>query len=174
MRAEKLQLARDIQALIGRAPSIFLVSYKGLTVASFDTLRAALNPLGAACHVVPNRVFRIAAREAGLDDLAAFDLEGDTALICGGEDVVAVAKALRDFSKGHEQMAVKIALVEGRLAQPEQARALADVPSREVLLAQLLGLLQAPAGQLVRVLQASVANIVYVLSAYRQKKEDEQ
>ena len=83
---------------------------------------------------------------------------------------MALAKAVREFAKGRDQVKVKLAVVEGTLLSEADTYALADLPAREVLLAQLLGLLQAPAGQLVRVLNAKVASIVYVLNDYCTKK----
>ena len=174
MRAEKNQLVQDIQGLIESGSSFFLIEYKGLGSADFDELRAALASLGTQCHVVPNRLFKRAAGEAGVECFAEFELVNDTALVCGGDDAVAVAKALRNFHKKHEKAATKCAVLEGELLSPEQVLQLADLPPKEVLQAQLLGLLQAPAGQLVRVLNAKLASVVYVVSAYLNKKEQEQ
>ncbi|MBN2450191.1 MAG: 50S ribosomal protein L10 [Lentisphaeria bacterium] len=171
MRPEKQQLAQDIRALIDSSSSLFLISYKGLTTAAFGELRRVLDPVGSECHVVPNRLFRIAASESGLTTVADIDLREDTALVTGGSDPVAVAKVLRDFAKDHPQTSIKLGVLEGRLCTAAEAVSLAGLPPREVLLAQLLGLLQAPASQLVRVLQAKVASVVYVLSAYLNEKE---
>jgi large subunit ribosomal protein L10 len=121
--------------------------------------------------VVPNKLLQIAAGELGLDQLKDAELVGDTALITGGADCVAVARAVRDFGKAHEHVTFKLAVVEGSVCSPEEAAQLADLPPKEVLQAQLLGLLQAPAGQLARVLNAKVASIAYVLSAYLSEKE---
>jgi len=79
---------------------------------------------------------------------------------------------LNDFGKKHEEAAVKVAVVEGTAIGPADVKQLADLPPKEVLQAQLLGLLQAPAGQLVRVLNAKVASVVYVITAYLNKKEE--
>ena len=171
MRAEKLQLARDIGALIGASSSLFLVGYKGLTTAAFGKLRRQLAGAGSECHVVPNRLFRIAAAECGLRAFTGVTLKDDTALVTGGSDPVAVARLLRDFAKEYPQAAIKMAVVEGQLCSAQDAAVLADLPPREILLGQLLGLLQAPASQLVRVLNAKVASLVYVLSAYLSEKE---
>ena len=86
-------------------------------------------------------------------------------------DAVQMAKLVREFAKSKEQVKVKCGMLDGNLLKPAEVDALADLPSREVLLAQLLGLLQAPGSQLVRVLNAKVASIVYVLDAYCKSKE---
>lgn len=171
MRAEKTQLVRDIQALMASSSSLFLMGYKGLTAAEFRALRAVLATVGSQCHVVPNRLVKIAAREIGLAELGQADLKLDTALVSGGADPVAVAKVLRDYAKTHEEAVMKMAVVERRLCTGVQAAALADLPPRQVLQAQLLGLLQAPAGQLVRVLSAKAASVVYALNAYLSQKQ---
>lgn len=171
MRAEKKQLVQDIRALIESSSSLFLITYKGLTTKDFSNLRTVLAGVGSECHVVPNRLLKLAAAESGLETLAEAVVTLDSALVSGGPDPVAVARTLRDFGKDHPVAAVKLAVVEGKLCGGDQATALADLPPREVLLAQLLGLLVAPASQLVRVLNAKVASVVYVLNAYLSEKE---
>jgi len=170
MRAEKTQMVQDIKGLVdGKA--FVLISYKGLKAADFTSFRGVLAGVGAQCHVVPNTLLLVAAKNAGIDCLADVKLSGDTALI-SGTDAVAVAKAARDFAKAKDGIvSIKLGVVEGKLLNTAEVVQLADLPPREVLLAQLLGLLNAPAGQLVRVLNAKVSSIVYVLNAFLQKKE---
>jgi large subunit ribosomal protein L10 len=149
---------------------LYVIGYKGLTAAEFRALRGALAPAASQCHVVPNRLLKIAAAESGLAALGAAELRLDTALVSGG-DPVAIAKILRDFARTHDEVVVKLAMIEGKLWSAAAAAAVADLPPREVLQAQLLGLLQAPATQMVRVLSAKVASVVYVLDAYLSQKE---
>ncbi|MCK5801330.1 MAG: 50S ribosomal protein L10 [Lentisphaeria bacterium] len=174
MRAEKNQLVRDIQGLVELAPSLFLIRYKGLDSTDFGELRTVLAAVGSQCHVVPNRLFKRAVLDSGVECLTEFKLVDDTALVCGGDDAVAVAKVLRDYQKKHEEAAIKCAVLEDELLSPEQVFQLAALPPKEVLQAQLLGLLQASAGQLVRVLNAKLTSVVYVVNAYLNKKEQEQ
>jgi large subunit ribosomal protein L10 len=171
MRAEKTQLVHDIRALIESSSSLFLIGFKGLTAADFRVLRSALSTCGSECHVVPNRLLKIAAAGSQLPALGQADLKLDTAMVSGGADPVGVAKALRDFAKTRAGAVLKLAVIEGKLCTGVQAVALADLPPKEVLQAQLLGLLQAPAGQLVQVLNAKVASVVFVLNAYLSQKE---
>ncbi len=171
MRAEKVQIVQEIKGLIEAKPFI-LISYKGLTAAVLSSFRSKLSELGAECHVVPNTLTLRAAKELGLESVAACELSGDTALVSGSCDPVAMAKMVRDFIKEQkEKIAIKWGFVEGTLINADEVKALADLPSREVLLSQLLGLLEAPASQLARVLNAKVASIVYVLNAFLSKKE---
>jgi large subunit ribosomal protein L10 len=171
MRAEKVQIIQEIKGLIENKP-FFLITYKGLTTAQLSSFRAILAESGSECHIVPNNLFRQAAKQLNLDAVYAAELAGDTALVSGSSDPVALAKAIRDFAKTQaDKVKLKLGFVEGTLISSEEAIALADMPPREVLQAQLLGLLQAPAGQLVRVLNAKVSSIVYVLNAFLGKKE---
>lgn len=171
MRPEKKQIVQDIRALIEPSPAIFLITYRGLSADAFGQLRKELEAAGAECHVVPNRLLKIAAGELNMTPLEKAELNGDTAMVSGGEDSVAVARVIRDFGKKNEAVTFKLAMVEGNLCDAREAARFADMPPKEVLQAQLLGLLQAPAGQLARVLQAKVASIAYVLSAYLGEKE---
>lgn len=170
MRAEKLQLVKDLGDLMGASTHVFMMSYQGLTVAQFGDLRRQLAEAGAECHVIPNRLARKAAAEndAGLD---AFPFRGDNAMVTGGDDAVKVAKALKSFAKSHDTVEVKGGALRGRFIDASSFDALAELPSREILFAQLLGVLEAPKRNLVGVLNAKVASIVYVMQAYLDSKQ---
>lgn len=172
MRAEKQQLVQDLKELIGLSTGFILIGYKGLTAAEFDDLRGQLAAVGSECHVIPNRLFKRAAAEAGIESLAEAGVNQDNAMVTGGSDVAAVAKILKGFAKEHENAQMRLGVLDGSVLSAEQVGQLAELPPKEVLLAQLLGTLQAPASQLVRVLNAKLASIVYVLSAYQKKKEE--
>lgn len=171
LRAEKIQLGQMIEGLLKDRPAI-LISYQGLTANVFNEFRGKLAAVNAECHVVQNTLVKKAAEHLGLAGLANAELDHDTALISGDCDAVAMAKAVREFAKGKDQVKVKYGVLDGNLLSDKDVEALADLPSREVLLAQLLGLLQAPGSQLVRVLNAKIASIVYVLDAIAKKKEE--
>ncbi len=171
MRAEKKQLVRDIGKLLESSDHVFFVGYKGLKVKQFSELRASLNKVGAECHVVPNRLVRKAAEFTGLTGLADQELTEDNAMISGGSDTVAVAKVLRDFTRGNDKVTVKLGSLSGRVLNVADIQELALLPSREVILAQLLGVLQAPARNLVGVLSAKTSSIVYALKAYMDKQQ---
>lgn len=172
MRTEKIQLVKDLGALITSSDALYLVAYKGLDVDDFDDLRTELDKFGSECHVVPNRLFMRAAAECGLDSLAAYDLTGDTALVTGGEDAAAVAKALKAFGRDHDALSVKVGAMDGQRLEASDVAMLAELPNREVLLAQLLGVMQAPARNLAGVMYNRLASIVYVLNAYLHQQED--
>lgn len=171
MRSEKIQMVQEVMELVSDKP-VILITYQGLSANAFNVFRAKLSeaPLSADCRVVPNRLLRVAAEQLGLTSLAGVELSGDTALISSSGDAVALAKAVRDLSKGLAPIKVKLGHLEGTVLSADEVQVLADLPSREILLSQLLGLLQAPATQLVRVLNASAAKIVYALNDYYHKQ----
>ncbi|MFW5802835.1 MAG: 50S ribosomal protein L10 [Verrucomicrobiota bacterium] len=173
MRPEKQQLAEDIRQYIEPSTFVFLFSYKGLDVDQFNDLRARLAEQNAECHVVPNRLLRIALRDTDAQILADRQLQGETAMITGGGDAVAAAKTLSSFikEKDNEQVAVKYGALAGQELSAADVASLASLPSREVLLAQLLGVLNGPARNLVGVLSAAKSGIVYALKAHLNNKE---
>lgn len=172
MRPEKQQLVQDIRGLIEPSPCVFLSTYKGLKVADFVELRKRLSPAGAECHVVPNRLLRLAATEVGVAGVDGLDLRGDTAMVVGGQDVPAVAKVLRGFGKEKPAFGFKSGILSRRVYPATEMASLASMPPLPVARAQLLGVLQAPMAQLAGVLNAKVASIVQVLQAYVRKQEN--
>lgn len=171
MRPEKTQIVQDIGQLIEPSPYIILVTYKGLTVHEFGQLRQALDAVGAECHVVPNRLLKRALNDSKFEVVGRDTIVGDTAMVTRGTDAVAVAKTLRDFGKTHDELQVKIGSMGGQLLTAADVGELASLPSREVLLAQLLGVIQAPSRNLVGVMHAKLASVVYALKAYLDKKQ---
>ena len=176
MRAEKLQMLEVAKGLIQGKP-VFLFGFRALTVADFMAFRAKLETLNAECHVVKNSLIRKAAEALGMDALAKVEIQGSTVLVSGSGDPVAMAKAVTDLIKDtidaekKPKVAIKLGYLDGQLLSADDVKQLAELPPREVLLAQLLGLLQAPASQLVRVLNAKLSSVVYVLNAFLNKKE---
>jgi len=174
MRIEKQQLVQDLQAFLGPDRNVILINYKGLDVDAFAELRRALEKLHAESHVVPNRLFLRAAAEAGCSELAQAQLKGETALVTAGEDPVQVAKELNAFMKEHPECSFKYGYIDRRVYSPEELLILTRIPPKEVLQAQLVGVLQGPMRQLVGVLNAKVGSIVYALKAYLDKKQEQQ
>ncbi len=175
--AKKQQLVAELKEKLTTAKGAVLTSYKGLTVAQDTELRRALREAGVSYHVVKNTMTRIAAKEAGLDELAEH-LEGTTALAVSAEDAVAPAKVICEFIKKNkldetEVLTIKAGLVDGKVIDLAEIKALASLPSREVLIAKLLGSMQAPISGTVNVLQGVIRNAVYVLEAVRKQKEEQ-
>lgn len=172
MRSEKTILAEYIGGIIENSAFLYFVSYKGLTVEEFSSFRDKLADNGARCHVLKNTLIRKAAANVGADSLVEFKLSGDTAVVFGAGDPGAVAKVVADFAKENEPIVVKGGFLDGDILSVEDVKAISDLPPREILLAQLLGVLEAPKRNMVTVLNNSVAQIVNVLSNYKDKLED--
>lgn len=169
MHPEKANIVDDLQKKLNASPFLFVAEYTGLTVDRFGELRSRLSGVGARCHVVKNSFLKRAAKEVGLPELG--ELRGQTAIVVGDNDVAAAAKVLKAFSAEFQKPTVKSGVVDRMLVSSEQIKAIADLPSREVLLATLLGVLQAPAGKLVRVLNEPASSLARVLNAYAEKQQ---
>lgn len=164
MRPEKANIIEDLRAKLNASPFLIVTDYTGLKVDQFSELRKRLGESGAECRVVKNTMLRIAAKEVGLPDFAA-SLEGQTAIVLGESDVCGAAKVLKAFAAEFEKPVVKTGVLDNALLSVDQIKALADLPSLDVLRAQLLALLQTPATRLVRVLNEPGASLARVLQA---------
>jgi large subunit ribosomal protein L10 len=169
-RPEKVQEIEKISAQLKHGSGALLTDYRGLSVKAISELRVALGAKGAGYFVLKNTLLRRAAREAGYADLEEW-LEGPTAAVFLGEDLVGPTKALLDFARANAKLpAVKGGVVEGRKLTAEGIKALAELPSREILLATLVGCLQAPMGGLLSTLQAAMSQLVGTLQSLEAQK----
>lgn len=162
-------LVKQIADLIKDADYVYFVSYTGLKVAALSSLRGELDNLGAVCHVFKNTLIRKAGELLESEEIAKLPLAGGTAMICGKGDAGAVAKAIIEFGKKNEFMQPKAGYLEGGVLSAEAVKDIAGLPSKAVLQAMLLGVLQAPSRNLVSVLNAKAASILNVLNAYKDK-----
>ncbi len=172
IRPEKAGKVAELKDLLSSSKGAVLVDYCGLTVAEDTELRSKMREAGVKYMVAKNTFIRIAAKEAGIEGLDAY-LEHNTAVAFSAEDPVAPAKILNDFSKNHKALEIKAGILDGKVIALDEVKALAELPSREELLAKLVGSMQAPISGLVNVLQGTIRNFVYTLEAVRQKKEQE-
>ena len=164
MRAEKKYLITEVETHLKKSDYVILANFTGLSVADTAEIRKKLDAEKAEFHVVKNSSLRVAAKALGLPDLDA-SLTGPTAVIVGGKNSPAVAKVLKTFFKDKQKLAVKSAVLSNKLISAQDVDALADMPSLDSLRAQLLGLLNQPAGMFVRVLNATPSVLVNVLQA---------
>jgi large subunit ribosomal protein L10 len=172
IRPEKAGKVAELKDLLSSSKGAVLVDYCGLTVAEDTELRSKMREAGVKYMVAKNTFIRIAAKEAGVEGLD-FYLEHNTAVAFSAEDPVAPAKILNDFSKDHKALEIKAGILDGKVIALDEVKALAELPSRDELLAKLVGSMQAPISGLVNVLQGTIRNFVYTLEAVRQKKEQE-
>ena len=171
----KQAVVAQLKEQLESAKGVVLTSYKGLTVAQDTELRRELREAGVSYHVVKNTMLRIAAKEAGIEGIEEH-LEGTTAFAFSKEDAVAPAKVICGFIKKNkledaEVLTVKVGMVEGKVIGVDEVKALAALPSREELIAKLLGSMNAPISNTVNVMQGVIRNAVYVLDAIRAQKE---
>jgi large subunit ribosomal protein L10 len=154
MKAEKTLLIDDLLRRVNASPFLLVVDYTGLKVDKFAELRKRLSGVGAEIHVFKNNLVKKAGEKAGYPDELGSHLTGQSAYVTGVKDICATAKILKNFTAEFEKPVMKVGVLEGSLLDAATIKTLADLPSREVLLSQLLGVLQAPASALARVLKA--------------------
>jgi large subunit ribosomal protein L10 len=165
MKIEKTLMIEDLVKRVNASPFLFVVDYSGLTVPRWEELRKRLRGAGAEIHVFKNNLVRKAAEKAGYPSQIGDALTGQTALVTGDQDVCAAAKVMKTFAKEFEKPKLKGGVLDGNLLTADGINSLADLPSKEVLQSQLLGVLQAPASKLVRLLNEPAASLARVLKA---------
>ncbi len=167
---KKVETVKRLQEILKDVPYIFFADYKGMRVNELQTLKRQLREKGATFTVVKNTLTHIALSNLGMQDTKRF-LKGPTAIIIAKDDPGSVLKAVLNFDKERNLPAVKGGIVEGRIVEENQIEALSKLPSREVLLAQLLGTLQAPTRGLVTVLSGTIRGLVVALNQIKEAKE---
>lgn len=170
MRSEKQFISNEYAARLNASPYFIVVDYRGLTVEQFAELRKRLAKGRAEVHVVKNSIFRVAAKEAGITDLGG-PLTGQLAVVTGSQDVSVAAKVLKTYKSEFEKPTLKLGFLNHQRLEADAMLALAELPPLEVLRAKALGLLAAPAGQLVRMLSTPAAQLARVLQARVDKGE---
>ncbi len=168
MRPEKQAIFEEISSRINESPFIIVAEYRGLKVEQFSDLRRQLRKAGAKMQVVKNRFLRLMTREkgwAGLDP----SLKGQSAIVTG-TDVIQAAKAIKKFNSANGLPIIKAGIMGDLVLTSAQIDALAELPPREVLLAQVVGTVAAPLSRLVGVLKQKVTTIVQVVKAIEDKK----
>jgi large subunit ribosomal protein L7/L12 len=159
---EKITEVADLRERLDGVKTVVLAEYRGLTVQQLSDLRKQLRAVAAHYTVVKNRLARLAIASTDLEPLGPH-LTGPTGLVVSKDDPVAVAKTLALFMRANQALLIKAGYVDGQVLPPEGLRALAELPSRDALRAQILGLLQGPLGQLVGLLTAPQRELVYIL-----------
>jgi len=169
-REQKEQVVAELRQKLQSFKLAVLSDYSGMNVEKLTALRNALRQTDTELRVVKNTLLRIASRET---DLEAFSerLKGPLALALNYGDVVEATKVLVDFAKKNAELEIKAGVLSGQVLTPEQLAVLAELPSREVLLARLLSVMVGAQTSLVNVLSAVPRGLVQVLDAYRAKQE---
>ncbi len=168
-RPEKIAVVEEVREHLDGSGAAILTEYRGLKVGDLASLRRQLRSAGADYKIFKNTLVRRAMADT---DRAVLDplLEGPTAIVFVRDDVSAVAKVLREFGRAHPELIVKGGLLGAQLLDARAASALADLPSRDALLAQLAGAVAAPMQQFAGLLQALPRSLAYGLAALLEKR----
>lgn len=168
---ESKQLVVDeITDRLQRSVSAVLTDYRGLNVTEATKLRKELRDAGIEYRVLKNTLTRLAADRVGLAGLKK-DLVGPIAIAFSYDDPVAPARILAKFAKDYKKLVLKSGILEGKIIDVDGVTALAELPSREILLSQVLAGFQAPVSGFVNVLQGNLRNFACVINAIKEQKE---
>ncbi len=164
MRPEKASIVSDLSEKLNRSPFVLVTDYQRMNVNHFADLRNRLAASGAEVHVVKNSFLRRAMTDSGLPDVAT-QLTGQTAIVTGESDVAPVAKVLKSFAAEFKVSGLKIGVVEKAILSLQELETLAELPARDILLGQLLGLLLSPGTKLVRLLNEPASAFARLIKA---------
>jgi len=162
-------MVKTIKDNISENQSVFLFNYSKLSSPKISELRKDLKKAGASVHVTKNKLARLALKELKQEPLAD-RIKGQTAFVWSSDDAVAISKILMKFSNEIETFNVRGGIVENSLLAVEDVKTLSELPPREVLLAQLLGILQAPVSRLLGAFNAKSRELLSILKQYSEKK----
>ncbi len=169
-RSKKEQVVADLNQTLTVAQAVVVADFKGIGMEQLTDLRAKLRAVGAEFQVAKNTLVKLAAKGTPMAQLDSL-MVGNNALGFTKGDPAALAKALSDFAKGNDKFVLKGGVLGEKVLNPAQIKALANLPSREVMLGTLLGTLNAVPTNFVRVLAAVPQKLVYCLAAIRDQKE---
>ncbi|HEX5789667.1 MAG TPA: 50S ribosomal protein L10 [Luteolibacter sp.] len=153
MNPDKQIIIKGLLDRVNASPYLIVIDYTGLTVQQFTELRQRLGAGGAQCTVAKNSYMRKVLAEAGMPDLSNV-LVGQTAFVMGDSEIFAAAKAIKNFEKEFKKPEMKGGILGDTLLDAARLQSLADIPSREAILATLLGTLLEPGAQIARVIKA--------------------
>lgn len=167
---EKKVLVDDLKENLSKTKVLIIADYKGLDVASMTELRKKLREANLECKVVKNTLLKRAAKDTDVEVLSDY-LKGPNAVIFSYDDPVAPARVLIEFAKTNKNLDIKKGVLKGKLLGPEDIKALSELPSREVLLGQVLSVMNAVPTSAVRVLSGIPRKMLNVLQAIKEQKE---
>ncbi len=169
-KTQKKNLIKEYEKKIKSSTALFIVNPKGLTPNEVAKLKKELFDLESSFNVVKNSLFKIALENTGVS--IEIDKGEHAVLFANIEDFTQAAKILADFMKETEQMEFRVGFIEGNVIDTDQFKQLAELPSREVLLATVLNTMQAPITSFVQVLNGNITNFMNVVNAIKNQKEN--
>ena len=171
MRPEKANIVSELSESLRRSPFVLVTDYRGMKVADFCELRNRLAPARAEVRVVKNNFLKLAMADSDFPEVGD-QFAGQTAVVTGEADVAPVAKIFKTFATEFKLAALKIGFIDRAVLSTAELETLAELPAREVLQAQLLGLLLSPATRLVRLLNEPAAALARLLKAKAEKERE--
>jgi|LakWasMet70_HOW9_FD_contig_41_1041022_length_1211_multi_5_in_0_out_0_2 large subunit ribosomal protein L10 len=172
-RAQKESQVTELRDNLLRSKATYVSDYRGLSVKEITTLRRNLQKVDADFTVAKNTLIKVALKGEALGEALESQLKGPTGLAICYSDPAAPAKVLADFIKAVKKSELRGGVVEGKAVTADQAKAIAELPSREVLIAKMLGSMNAPITNFVGVLAAMPRSLVLALEAIRKQKAGE-
>ena len=169
MRPEKASIISELSEALKRSPFVLVTDYRGMKVADFSELRNRLAPAGAEVHVVKNTFLKLAMADSGFPE-AGDQFAGQTAVVTGEADVAPVAKIFKTFATEFKLAALRVGFVDRAVLSTAELETLAELPTREILQAKLLGLLLSPATRLVSLFNQPAAALARLLNAKVEKE----
>src|ERR1700756_3656155 len=169
MRPEQARIVSELSEALKRSPFVLVTDYRGMKVADFSELRRRLAPAGAKVHVVKNNFLKLAMADSGFPE-AGDQFAGQTAVVTGEADVAPVAKIFKTFATEFKLAALRVGFVDRAVLSTAELETLAELPTREILHAQLLGLLLSPATRLVSLFNQPAAALARLLNAKAEKE----
>ena len=169
MRPEKTSIVSELSEALKRSPFVLVTDYRGMQVTDFSELRNRLAPAGAEVHVVKNNFLKLAMADSGFPEVGD-QFVGQTAVVTGETDVAPVAKIFKTFATEFKLAALRVGFVDRAVLSTAELETLAELPAREILQAQLLGLLLSPATRLVRLFNEPAASLARLLNAKAEKE----
>jgi large subunit ribosomal protein L10 len=171
---QKINTVAEIKKLFDAAGSIFITDYQGLSVTEITDLRKNLRENQVTYRVAKNTLLKLAAHQAGVGDMIGEHLTGPTAVAFTSEDAAIAAKILHDSYKDRELPRMKVFVVDGQVFDGREIKRLADLPPREILLAQVIAAVEAPISELVGTLDGFFRELVGSIEAVAEKKKSEE
>ena len=169
MRPEEASIVSELSEALKQSPFVLVTDYRGMKVADFGELRNRLASTGAEVHVVKNNFLKLAMADSGFPEVGD-QFVGQTAVVTGEADVAPVAKIFKTFATEFKLAALRVGFVDRAVLSTAELETLAELPTREILQAQLLGLLLSPATRLVRLFNEPAAALARLLSAKAEKE----
>jgi len=171
-RQKKAEMLRNLKEKLQKSEAVFVTTFRGLKVAEVNEIRRLVREKGGEYRVFKNTLIRIGAENTPYQPVNDY-VEGPTALVFAYKDPVEIAKVLKDFVKNHPALELRGLVFKGKGYDAKMIDELVKLPPKEVLLAQLMGTIQAPLANFVGLLSAIIRNFLYVLKAIEEKKAKE-